>query len=102
MLDLLLTGGTVIDGTGAPARRADIGIRGDRIAALGEVTEPAAHTLDVSGRGVAPGFIDMHSHTDYYLLVQPDAESKVTQGVTTDVCGNCGFSPGPLLHETTL
>lgn len=102
MLDLLLQGGTVIDGTGAPGRRADVGIRGDRIARLGEGEEPAARTLDVSGRVVAPGFIDMHSHTDTLLLVNPDAESKIAQGVTTEVCGNCGFSPGPLLHETAL
>jgi N-acyl-D-amino-acid deacylase len=98
MLDLLLKNGTIIDGTGAPARRGDVGLRGDRIAAVGDVTEPAAEVLDVSGRVVAPGFIDMHSHTDFFLLVDPNAESKVTQGVTTEVCGNCGSSPGPWLH----
>jgi N-acyl-D-amino-acid deacylase len=105
MLDLLLTGGMVIDGTGAPGRAAEVGLRGDRIVAVGPpgtIAEPAAKTLDVSGRVVAPGFIDMHSHTDYFLLVDPDAQSKVTQGITTDVCGNCGFSPGPILHETAL
>lgn len=102
MLDLVLKGGTVIDGSGSPAVRADVGVRGDCIVAVGEIAEPAARTLDVSGRVVAPGFIDMHSHTDHYLLVNPDAESKITQGVTTEVCGNCGFSPGPLLHETAL
>jgi N-acyl-D-amino-acid deacylase len=98
MLDLVLKNGTIIDGTGAPGRRADVGLRGDRIAAVGPVTEAAAEVLDVSGRVVAPGFIDMHSHTDFFLLVDPNAESKVTQGVTTEVCGNCGSSPGPWLH----
>src|SRR4051812_44943887 len=102
MLDILLKGGTLIDGTGAPALVTDVGIRGDRIAAVGELTEAAVRTLDVRGRAVAPGFIDMHSHTDHYLLLNPEAESKVTQGVTTEVCGNCGFSPGPILHETAL
>jgi N-acyl-D-aspartate/D-glutamate deacylase len=102
MLDLLLTGGTVIDGTGARGRRMDVGLRGGRVAAVGEVPEPARETLDVIGKVLAPGFIDMHSHTDHYLLVNPDAESKITQGITTEVCGNCGFSPGPLLHETVL
>lgn len=102
MLDLILTGGTVIDGTGAAARRADVGIRGDEIAAVGDIAEPARETRDVSGRVLAPGFIDMHSHTDYFLLLHPEAESKITQGVTTEVCGNCGFSPGPILNETQI
>lgn len=100
--DIVLRGGLVVDGTGAPARRADVAIRGDRIAEVGEVVGPAVREIDVSGRIVAPGFIDMHAHTDTLLLVDPRAESKVAQGVTTDVCGNCGSSPGPLLHETAL
>lgn len=102
MLDLVLTGATVIDGTGAPGQRVDVGIRGDEIAAVGSIQEPTRETRDASGRVLAPGFIDMHSHTDHFLLLHPEAESKVTQGVTTEVCGNCGFSPGPLLNETQL
>lgn len=99
MLDLVLKGAMVLDGTGAPAVRADVGVRGDEIVAVGEVTEPAREVRDVTGKYLAPGFIDMHSHTDHLLLLHAEAESKVTQGVTTEVCGNCGFSPGPILHE---
>jgi N-acyl-D-amino-acid deacylase len=98
-LDLLLRNGSLIDGTGSAPRRADIGVLADRIVAVGNVDAPATRELDVSGRVVAPGFIDMHSHTDHFLLIQPEAESKVTQGITTDVGGNCGFSPGPLVGE---
>ncbi|HVQ76728.1 MAG TPA: amidohydrolase family protein [Candidatus Binatia bacterium] len=97
MLDLKIAGGTLVDGTGAPGRRADVGVAGDAIAAVGDLgAEPAARTLDGSGRVVAPGFIDMHSHSDWRLWANPRAESKVRQGVTTEVVGNCGFSPAPV------
>lgn len=103
MLDLLLRGGVVVDGTGAPPRRAEVGVRDGRIAYVAPPhaeggPPPAARIVDVSSRLVTPGFIDIHSHSDHLLLVAPEAESKVTQGVTTEVGGNCGFSPGPLLH----
>ena len=97
MFDLILSGGQVIDGAGAPARRADIGIREDRIAAIGDLS--AAHAgvrRDVSGLAVAPGFIDAHTHDDLALLHTPEMAFKVSQGVTTVIVGNCGISPAPL------
>jgi N-acyl-D-amino-acid deacylase len=94
--DVLLLGGMVVDGTGSPARRADVAVQGDRIAAVGALAgRPADTVLDVTGLVVAPGFIDMHSHSDLALLANPRAESKLRQGVTTEVIGQCGFSPAP-------
>src|ERR1041385_8348173 len=95
MFDLLITNGLILDGSGGAPVVGDVGVVGDRIEAVGALHGPALRTLDASGRAVAPGFIDMHSHTDTLLLLNPTAESKVAQGVTTEVCGNCGFSPGP-------
>jgi N-acyl-D-amino-acid deacylase len=100
MVDIKLTGGRVIDGTGAPAWRADVGITGERITAIGDLArEPAGRTLDASGLVVAPGFIDVHSHSDWRLWANRRAESKIRQGVTTEVVGNCGFSPAPVSDE---
>jgi N-acyl-D-amino-acid deacylase len=100
VLDLKLEGGQVLDGTGAPARRADVGIIDDRIASVGDLAlERAGRTLDVRGLTVAPGFIDVHSHSDWRLWANRRAESKIRQGVTTEVVGNCGFSPAPVTDE---
>jgi N-acyl-D-amino-acid deacylase len=97
VLDIKITGGQVIDGTGAPARRADVGFTGDRITTGGGLSaEPAGRTIDAAGRTVTPGFIDMHSHSDWRLWDNRRAESKIRQGVTTEVVGNCGFSPAPV------
>ena len=97
MLDLKITGGRLIDGTGAPAHAGDVGVTGDTITAVGDLSaEPAGRTIDASGRAVAPGFIDMHSHSDWRLWDNRRAESKIRQGVTTEVVGNCGFSPAPV------
>jgi N-acyl-D-amino-acid deacylase len=94
---LLLRGGTVVDGTGAPGRPADVAVEGERIAAVGPGLAGAAdRVLDVTGRVVAPGFIDMHSHSDLFYLACPSAESKIRQGVTTEVVGMCSFSPAPV------
>ena len=88
---LLLRGGTVVDGTGSPGERGDVAVVGDRIAAVDDLTEWSADvTLDVSGLTVAPGFIDMHTHSDLSLLINGRAESKLRQGVTTEVIGMCG------------
>lgn len=101
--DLLITGGTVIDGTKAPRFDADIGIRGDRIVAMGALRgQPARRTFDASGLIVAPGFIDAHTHDDQALLSQPDMGFKVSQGVTTVVTGNCGISAAPLREGMEL
>ena len=100
MLDLKIEGAQVIDGTGRPGNRADIGIKDDRITAIGDLhREPAGSNLHASGKVVAPGFIDMHSHSDWRLWGNRRAESKVRQGVTTEVVGNCGFSPAPVSQE---
>jgi N-acyl-D-amino-acid deacylase len=96
MTDWILRGGTVIDGTGGPRRRADVAIAGDRISAVGEVSNSAgAREIDVSGLVVAPGFIDVHTHDDRALLAS-DMAAKASQGVTTVITGNCGISLAPL------
>jgi N-acyl-D-amino-acid deacylase len=100
MLDLKIDGATVVDGTGRPGSRTDVGVRDETIAAVGDLSrEPAGRTLNASGRVLAPGFIDMHSHSDWRLWGNRRAESKIRQGVTTEVVGNCGFSPAPTSAE---
>jgi len=99
-LDLLIAGGTVYDGAGGPPSRADIGISGGAIKAIGRVRRSrAAAVIDADFLAVSPGFIDVHDHTDIGLLVNPRAESAVRQGVTTLVSGNCGGSPFPVTGE---
>ena len=94
---LLIRGGSVIDGTGAAARRADVAIEGGRIAAIAPgLRGDAARTIDATGQVVAPGFIDAHSHSDLFYFACPSAESKIRQGVTTEVVGMCSFSQAPL------
>ena len=100
MFDLKIEGATVIDGSGAAGGRADIGIRDDTIVAFGDLSrESASNRLYAAGKTVAPGFIDMHSHSDWRLWANRRAESKIRQGVTTEVVGNCGFSPAPASDE---
>jgi N-acyl-D-amino-acid deacylase len=97
MLDLVLRGGAIFDGTGAPPRPADLGIVDDRIAAVGDLADAqAAQVIDATGRLLAPGFIDIHTHTDETIFLNPRMESKIHQGVTTEVSGNCGDSAAPL------
>lgn len=100
--DLLITHGTVIDGTGAPGVAADVGVRGGRIVDMAPHLEGSAtQQIEASGQVVAPGFIDVHTHSDFTLLSAPSAASKIRQGITTEVVGNCGFSPAPV-HPHTL
>ncbi|MGC2411577.1 MAG: amidohydrolase family protein [Stellaceae bacterium] len=98
MVDLILRGGTVIDGTGRPRYPADVAIAGDRIAAIGPKLTKATggREIDISGKIVAPGFVDVHTHDDRALLASPDMAAKASQGVTTVITGNCGVSLAPL------
>ena len=101
MLDILIQNGVVVDGSGAPRYRADVAIEGDRIVEVGRLGGTEARTaIDASGCVVTPGFVDMHSHTDFTLPIGPTADSLVHQGITTAVVGQCGASPAPLLDET--
>src|SRR6185295_1216697 len=98
MEDIVIRGGQVIDGGGTPARQADVVIAGGRISAIvGRSTAKATREIDATGLVVAPGFIDIHTHSDFTLPLNPRAESKIRQGVTTEVLGNCGFSAAPAL-----
>ena len=95
-MDIAIINGTVIDGTGRPGVRADVGITDDRITAVGELSERAGRTIDATGKVVAPGFIDVHAHSDFGLLREPFNPEKVMQGVTTNIIGNCALSPAPV------
>lgn len=98
MLDILIKNTAVVDGTGKPAFKADIGVVAGRIVVVAEnVEQEAVQTIEAQNLHLAPGFIDSHTHSDLTLLVNPRAESKIHQGVTTEIIGNCGSSPAPLL-----
>jgi N-acyl-D-aspartate/D-glutamate deacylase len=100
MTDLLITGGTVVDGTGAPGRRADVAISAGHVEAVGDLGDhPAARVLDATGSVVCPGFVDVHTHSDLTLLSSPAAHSKIRQGVTTEVVGNCGLGVTPVVAD---
>lgn len=97
MFDQIIRNGTVLDGSGSPRRRADVGIRGMKIIAVDDLSgAKAAEEIDAAGKMVAPGFIDIHSHADFILPFLPTADSKVHQGITLEVTGNCGDSFAPL------
>jgi len=96
---LLLRGGTVIDGTGAPRYRADVRVRDGRINEIGaDLAARGEAEIDAAGRVVAPGFVDVHTHDDQMVLASPEMLPKISQGVTTVVVGNCGISLAPLVH----
>src|SRR5215468_10618169 len=98
MDDLLIRGGHVIDGGGGPGREADVAVLDGRITAVEpHSARPARRVIDARGQVVAPGFIDIHTHSDFTLPLNPRAESKIRQGVTLEVVGNCGFSVAPVL-----
>ena len=100
MLHIKIINGMIVDGTGRKAYRADIGIQGDRIAAIGDLKQAESQILiDAAGKYIAPGFIDMHTHSDISMLLDDTADSMLRNGVTTNVCGNCGEGIVPFSRE---
>ena len=96
--DILIRGGTVIDGSGRPGEAADVAIADGRIARISRaLSGQVARVIDAAGLAVTPGFIDIKTHSDFTLPINPKAESKVRQGVTTEIIGHCGFSVAPVL-----
>ena len=100
MDDLIIRGGTVIDGSGAAGRRADVAVRGGLITGIGNCAGAAAKAiLDAEGLVVSPGFIDAHAHSDTAFLLDSSGASKLYQGITTEISGNCGGSPFPFPQD---
>ncbi|NIU85571.1 MAG: amidohydrolase family protein, partial [Candidatus Korarchaeota archaeon] len=97
LFDVVIKNGCLVDGTGNPWFKADIGVKNGKVSEIGELhSADANRIINAKGLMVCPGFIDMHSHSEYSLLANSKAESKIRQGVTTEVNGNCGDSPAPI------
>ena len=101
-LSVLIKNASVVDGSGRPPYKAGIGIRKDKVVAVGDVAGDAAKVIDAKGLTAIPGFIDSHSHGDMTVLFFPGCESYLFQGVTTMVTGQCGMSPAPIGDNITL
>ncbi len=100
MFDLVISGADIVDGTGSAPFSADVGLQGDRIAAVGKIPETQGRrVIRAQGLIACPGFVDVHSHSDYFLLLNPRAESAVRQGVTAEIGGNCGYAAAPIWGE---
>ena len=97
MFDVVILGGTVVDGTGAPGYRADVGINGETIEAIGDLSQAETRrVVDATGHIVSPGFIDSHAHSDGVLLIDPQHADGLRQGITTEILGQDGLSYAPL------
>ena len=99
MFDLLIQNAQVLDGTGAPGFTADVAVKDGKIAAVGKLSGEAAETVDGTGLTLAPGFIDVHGHSDLFMALDPARASKLLQGVTTELCGQCGLGPAPVSEQ---
>lgn len=99
MLDIKIINGKIIDGTGKERYRADIGIKGNKIIKIGKIEEDAEKTIDAENKLVCPGFIDIHTHSDVSVIYDRCASSKIRDGVTSEVIGNCGIAVAPILEE---
>ncbi len=98
--DIIIRNGSILDGLGNPASNFDLGIIGNRIVVIDDLSSASAdRIIDATGLAVTPGFIDIHTHTDIELIVNPRGESKIRQGITTEIGGNCGSSPFPMTEE---
>ena len=97
--DLLIKNGTIVDGTGAPRMRADIAVAGDRIAAIGKISEGANRVIDASDLIVSPGFVDPHTHYDAQICWDPLISCTSWHGITSVVMGNCGVGVAPCKPE---
>ena len=97
--DLVLRRAMVFDGTGAPGVETDVSILGDRIQAVGRVSDRGKVEIDLAGHALSPGFIDIHTHADLPILANPRVENRILQGITLEVGGQCGGSPGPWTEE---
>ncbi len=104
MIQKLFKGGLVADGTGSALARVDVAVKDGQIVDVGNLESPANEVIDITDLILAPGFIDIHTHSDLTLLSNPLAQSKIRQGITTEVVGNCGFgvAPNPIGEASKL
>ena len=98
MLDLKITGGTIVDGSGAAPHSGDVGVKDGKIVAIGKVTDPAKRTCDASGAIVTPGFVDVHTHYDGQAVWDQQMEPSSCHGVTSVMMGNCGVINANAIH----